>query len=131
MLPVGLIKELIDRSCIAWLAEVEVGDGGGPGIDVGRQEAGTADQRIDQCALAGLDLSDDRDAAGVAFALLHEVFKSGRGIAVEHRPYLVRQQKSGGGNFGQLVTNGLSNVCFCARLPGTTGSANFPTASNE
>jgi hypothetical protein len=38
----------------------------GPRIDVGRQEAGLAHERVDQAALAGLDLPNDADAAGEA-----------------------------------------------------------------
>ncbi len=40
-------------------------DGGGPRVDVGRQQIGLADEGIDEAALAGLDLADDRDPAGL------------------------------------------------------------------
>ena len=44
------------------LAEVQMGDGGRPWRDVGRQQPRLARERIDEGALAGLDLPNDGDA---------------------------------------------------------------------
>ncbi len=52
------------------VAEVHRSDDGGPGIDVGRQEIRALGQRIDEGALARLDLADHGDAAEALLKLL-------------------------------------------------------------
>ena len=61
------------------LAEVQMGDGGRPWRDVCRQQPRLARERVDEGALAGLDLPNDRDAE-------HLLAKPTDGLADEHLP---------------------------------------------
>ena len=44
-------------------AKMQIRNGGRPRIDVGRQQVRLLDESVNERALAGLDLSDHRDAA--------------------------------------------------------------------
>jgi hypothetical protein len=89
---VGQLLPLVDREQMEhggmlWryggLAEVQRRDDHGPWVDVGRQQAGALGERVDEGALAGLDLSDDGDAAGALLQLLPGGFQERGGMLAQ------------------------------------------------
>jgi hypothetical protein len=107
-LPIGLIEELVDRPGIGRLAEMQIRDHRGPGIDIRRQEAGALNQGVDQRALAGLDLPDHRDPAGETLSVLHQFVQGER--VIEHRPKLGRQPIGVRRDLPQFLTQLISSV---------------------
>jgi hypothetical protein len=69
LLPFRLVEELEERAADGQLgnAEIEIGNDSGPGCYFGRQEFGSADERIDQRTLTGIHLPDEGDVAMLTF----------------------------------------------------------------
>ena len=82
------------------------------------RKPGPLGQRVDERALAGLDLADDRDAAAALMKLLAGSFQQRRGVLAQQVAQALDQRQQAQPAFLQLRADRLVLFCMIAeRMP--------------